>query len=255
MRLVETSVTLCADKAHRRAKGDRRESAVRMVEIGKRIDGRLIIDEISLDISAGQFVVIMGANGAGKSTLLKTVATLLTPTTGELHLFGMSAQRHGPSVRARIGMIDHEPMLYRELTVRENLEFFARLYDVANPAARASQVLDLVGLADRAGSQVKTLSRGMTQRAAIARAMVHDPDLLLADEPFTGLDTPSTAMFEGLLADLHAAGKTILMVHHDIEHALRLAEQAIVLRAGRVVIDRPTKLLDLPTAVKEIRPS
>ncbi|MDD4889304.1 MAG: ABC transporter ATP-binding protein [Phycisphaerae bacterium] len=234
---------------------ERRLSAVRTIELGKRIDGRLILEEISLDISAGQFVVVFGANGAGKSTLLKVMATLLPATSGELHLFGQSARRPDPRLRARIGMIDHQPMLYRELTVLENLVFFARLYGVPKPARRAGEMLARVGLSDRAGDCVKTLSRGMLQRVSIARALLHAPDLLLADEPFTGLDVASATMFEELLRELHAAGKTIVMVHHDIAHGLRLAEHAIVLRAGRMVIDRPTRLLDLPTALKEVCPA
>lgn len=248
-------MTASVPRDHRRANGERRNSAVRMVELAKQIDGRSVLADVSLDISAGQFVVVLGANGAGKSTLLKTVATLLAPTTGELHLFGQSTRRPDPKLRARIGLIDHQPMLYRELTVLENLVFFARLYQVADPAQRADEMLERVGLADRGGDRVKTLSRGMLQRASIARALLHGPDLLLADEPFTGLDVPSAAVFEELLRELHAAGKTIVMVHHDIAQGLRLAEQAIVLRAGRVVIDRPTRLLDLPTALKEVRPA
>jgi len=248
-------MVLSAQKDSCRPAVERRESAVRTVELSKQIDGRSILDEISLDISAGRFVVILGANGAGKSTLLKILATLMTPTSGQLHLFGKPAHQFGTQLRARIGLIDHQPMLYRELSALENLQFFGRLYELSEPADRAAQVLERVGLADRAGDRVKTLSRGMVQRVCIARALLHDPDLLLADEPFTGLDAPSAAMLEELLGQLHSAGKTILMVHHDIAQGLRLAEQAVVLCGGRVVIDRPTRQLDLPTALRKVCPA
>ena len=204
----------------------------------KRIDERAVLDGIDLQVRRGQFVALIGANGAGKSTLLQVLATLTPPTSGELKLFGKAATgRDAQAARGRIGMIAHQSMLYRDLSARENLEFFARLYGVPDPRGRARQLLDVIALSPRADDAVKTFSRGMTQRVAIARALVHDPDLLLADEPFDGLDAPSVATLEDLLSDLRGQGKTVILANHCIDQSLRLADRAVVLDGGRVVID------------------
>jgi ABC-type multidrug transport system ATPase subunit len=130
-------------------------------------------------------------------------------------------------------------MLYRDLTARENLELFAKLYGVPDPGGRAGELLNIVGLTGRADDPVKTFSRGMTQRVSIARALVHEPELILADEPFAGLDVPGAAAVERLLDDLHLAGKTIVMVNHDVAQSLRLGERIVVLRDGVVAADEP----------------
>ena len=215
--------------------------AVGAIALGKRMDDRPVLDGIDLQVPEGQFVTLLGANGAGKSTLLKVLATLMPPTSGQLRLFGNPASgRDARAARARIGMIAHQSMLYRDLTARENLEFFARIYGVLDARSRVSQLLDMVALTDRGDDAIKTFSRGMTQRVAIARALVHDPDLLLADEPFDGLDAPSSATLEQLLGDLHEQGKTVILANHAIDQSLRLAERAVVLRGGHVVIDEPS---------------
>ena len=216
------------------------------------IDGRKILDKISLDIPGGQAVALMGANGAGKSTLLRVLATLTAPSAGELRLFG---QRIGPAaaaVRSRIGIISHQPMLYRDLSIRENLEFFGRLYDAAAPRARATEMLGLLGLTNRSDDAVKTLSRGMVQRAAIARAMMHDPALLLADEPFEGLDAPSAMSLETLLNRLRAEGRTLIMANHDVVRSLGLTDRAVLLRRGRIVMDCPSAALTAQEVLEEI---
>jgi len=228
------------------------QSVVQALDLTKWIDGRPILRNINLDIPAGRFVVILGANGAGKSTLLKVLATLTRPTSGELRLFGRPASADAARLRARIGIISHQSMLYRELSARDNLVFFGRLYGIERPRERAKRLLEMVGLADRADDPVKTFSRGMMQRAAIARALVHEPDLLLADEPFAGLDAPAVKALEELLSRLHGKGKTIILTHHDVDHSLRMAEQAVVLRAGQVVVDRWARQLDAATAIREM---
>ncbi len=220
--------------------------------LGKRIDERSILSGINLEVAAGRFVGLLGANGAGKSTLLKILATLMPSSEGELKLFGRSVSRDCPAVRSRIGLIGHQTMLYRDLTARENLEFFGRLYGVPDPRGRAELLLEAVDLIDRADDAVKSYSRGMAQRLAIARALVHKPDLLLADEPFDGLDAPSARSLEGILGQLHEAGKTIVLVNHDIEQSLRIVERAVVLRRGRIVIDRPAKELDAAAVLGEM---
>ena len=209
--------------------------AVLAESLEKWIDDRPVLRAIDFHITPGRYVALLGANGAGKSTLLRLLSTLTTPTSGNLSLFG--AKSTSPSIRSRIGLIGHQSMLYRDLSARENLEFFAKLYNIKDPA-RAAALLEEVDLSHRADDPVKSFSRGMTQRLAIARALVHDPELLLADEPFDGLDAPSSRALEKLLARLHARGKTIVLANHDIPQTLRLAERAIVLRDGAIALDQ-----------------
>lgn len=215
------------------------ETVVQAIDLAKSIDGHSILRDVNFKLAAGEFAVLLGGNGAGKSTLLRILATLIPATAGRVELFGELANAMSVNLRRRIGMIAHQSMLYRDLSARENLEFFARLYDVQNPKARASQMLGMIGLSARSEDPVRNFSRGMLQRVAIARALLHNPEILLADEPFTGLDAPSIASVEELLGQLHAACKTIILVNHDIEQSLRLADRALVLRGGKVAIDRP----------------
>ena len=216
------------------------------------IDGRHILDKISLEIPAGQAVALMGANGAGKSTLLRVLATLTPPSEGTLKLFGRRIGPTAAAVRSKIGIISHLPMLYRDLSIRENLEFFGRLYDTPAPRVRAAEMLALVGLTGRADDAVKTLSRGMVQRAAIARAMMHDPALLLADEPFEGLDAPSAKSLETLWNSLRAEGRTLIMANHDVARSLALSDRAVVLRLGKVIMDSPSEALTAGQVIQEI---
>ncbi len=213
------------------------KSVVRATGLSYSIDRRPVLRDVSFEIPAGGYVAILGANGAGKSTLLRIIATLTPPSCGELELFGKKVTQDGPGLRARIGFIGHQSMLYRDLSVKENLTFYAKLYGIENSRRRVEQMLEMSGLAHRASDPVKAFSRGMAQRAAIARALLHDPELLLADEPFSGLDAPSIDALEQLLADLNATGKTIILVNHDIEQTLRLVDRAIILRGGRVAVN------------------
>ena len=218
-------------------------AVIRAAALVKRIDERAILRDVTLAVEAGEYVVVLGANGSGKSTLLKILATLLAPTAGRLELFGEVAGPRAAHLRRRIGLIAHDSMLYRDLTARENLEFFGRLYRLPDAASRATQMLDRVGLSQRSEDPVRTFSRGMVQRVSIARALLHQPDLILADEPFAGLDDPSTEALEQLFEQVHDAGKTVVMVNHDLEQSLRIAGRAVVLRGGRVVVDQPTHRL------------
>jgi heme exporter protein A len=218
---------------------------VRAEKLCKTIEDRLILRDVDLEIPSGQYVALLGANGAGKSTLLKILSTLIAPTSGTLHLFGRASKGESVAIRARIGLIGHQSMLYHDLSAVENLEFFARLYGVAEPRRRALDLLDQLGLKSRAGDPVKSFSRGMAQRVAIARALLHDPELLLADEPFAGLDAPSTDLLEKTLAGLHAAGKTIILANHDIRQSLNLARRAVLLSKGRKVLDAPVEAISV----------
>jgi heme exporter protein A len=181
------------------------------------------------------------------------LSTLTAPTQGELHLLGRRVDRAAAAtLRARIGMIGHQPMLYGDLSAEENLVFFGSLYGVANPRRRAADLLERVGLADRVRDAAKTFSRGMTQRLAIARGLMHEPDLIPADEPFSGLDLPSSQKLEELLAGLHGSGKTIVLVNHDLAQSLRLAQRVVVLRRGRVAGDHASEKTSLETVVAEV---
>jgi len=235
------------------ASADGAAPAVRVAGLGVRIDGRGVLQDVSFDVAPGEFLAVLGANGAGKSTLLKVLATLLPPTSGDAALFGHSLKRDTAQVRSRIGLVAHQSMLYRDLSARENLLFFARLYGVKNPADRVNRLLEAIGLADRANDPVKAFSRGMAQRVSIARALVHEPQLLLADEPFAGLDAPSIEGLETLLRRLHERGRTVLMVNHDIPQSLALATRAIVLRGGQVVADAATRTLDAARVLAEVQ--
>jgi ABC-type multidrug transport system ATPase subunit len=161
--------------------------------------------------------------------------------------------RVATALRQRIGMVGHQLMLYRDLSARENLEFFARLYDLPDPVRRAQRMLDMVGLGSRGGDPIKAFSRGMAQRVAIARSLLHDPQLLLADEPFTGLDAVSAAALESLLVQLTSeAGKTVLLVNHDLDQSLRLAGRVVVLSGGRIVLDEQSQRVTARNLLREI---
>ena len=217
-----------------------------------RLDDRTILKNVHLRLAPGGTLALLGANGAGKSTLLKVLAMLLHPTSGALRLFGQPAGPLAGGLRRRLGIIAHQPMLYRDLTLTENLQFFGKLYGRTDTAVRARELLDRVGLRDRAGDPVKTLSRGMTQRVAIARALMHDPDLLLADEPFDGLDAPSVRTTETLLRDLRAQGKTLIVSNHDVRQSLELAAEVVVLRRGAVVLRAPAPQLTVEAVLAEM---
>ncbi len=226
--------------------------AVEADRLGKSIDEKPILRDLTFSIPTGQYCTLLGANGAGKSTLLNVLATLIAPTTGTLSMFGHPVGKAMTDLRGKIGMIGHNPMLYRDLSALENLVFFGRLYGVAKPQGRAEELLEFVNLTNRRHDPVKSFSRGMTQRVAIARALMHEPDMLLSDEPFAGLDAPSTAALETMLARLQGEGRTIILANHDIEQSTRLTERVLVLRAGRLVLDAPTAGLTKGTIMAEV---
>jgi heme exporter protein A len=245
--LGATSTTLTpslARAAHAAAPGDARSiaastsaPAVRAESLRKVLDDRIVLRDLTFTLPRGRFVGLLGANGAGKSTLLKLISGLAPATSGTLQLFGDAHGRDAAALRLRIGLISHGPMLYRDLSPRENLIFFGSLYRLPNPAARADALLESLGLADRANDPVKNFSRGMVQRTAIGRSLLSDPDLLLADEPFSGLDAPSRRILENILGTLHSQGKTIILAHHDLTHTLSLVEHVLVLRRGGLAMD------------------
>ena len=207
-------------------------TAVDVAALGRAYGERVVLRDVSFTLAPGATVAVFGANGAGKSTLLRILAGLLTPHAGSARVLGAALPRGAWKVRGRIGLLAHEPLLYRDLSVRENLRFHARLHGVA--PGRAAELVDRVGLAGRDDDPVRTLSRGMTQRAAICRAVLHEPDLLLLDEPLANLDPGAADAVAPLLA-----GPARVLISHDAEQGLAAADWVLGLRGGRQAIWAP----------------
>ncbi len=202
--------------------------------------------QLDLTIQRGEFVALLGPNGSGKSTLLRLLAGLSKPTSGAITIGGWSLPDEAAAVRAQIGMVSHRVLLYENLSAHENLAFFARLYNLptAGLETRIAGLLQQVGLSRRAHDLVRTFSRGMQQRLSIARALLHDPDILLLDEPHTGLDQDASNTLDELLRRAHADGRTILMSTHELGRAAALAGRVVILSRGVIGHDVPTAGLD-----------
>jgi heme exporter protein A len=206
--------------------------------VEKRFGALVALRRLSLEIESGEFVVLVGPNGSGKTTLLRLAALLSRPTAGKVSVGKTGGAADALSlIKSRIGMVGHATMLYDELTAEENLIFFARLYNLSEPQRRAAAALEPAGLADRADDLVRTFSRGMRQRLAIARAMLAAPTMLLLDEPAAGLDRDGAAWLAHTLASLRAAGATVLMSSHGQRESVGLASRAFEMRGGIVVAD------------------
>jgi len=209
--------------------------AVALREAGRRYGERAALRDVSLELAAGQTLVVFGPNGAGKTTLLRMLATLLRPHAGEVRVLGHELPDDGHAVRGRIGFLGHEPLLYRELTGRENLHFHARLHRTA--PERVEQLLEAVGMRARADDPVAELSRGMVQRLAVARAVLHEPELLLLDEPLANLDPAAVAQVDPLIG--RTSGHTRVLTSHDPVGGLPGADVALGLKGGRVALLAP----------------
>ncbi len=210
-----------------------RQAAISASRLSKTFGRRIVLDAVDLEIMCGEAVALIGANGAGKTTLLGCLASLLRPSSGEVRWFGRLVGRD-VALHRWIGMMGHQTGLYSHLTLRENLTLAARMTGVDDPKDRAEKWLDTIGLAPHASSPAAQLSRGMRQRAAVARALIHDPPLLLLDEPFTGLDVPSADWLLELLAERRDRGQTICFVTHDQNEIQRLAHRVLELHDGKV---------------------
>jgi len=209
-----------------------------MIEVRKlvkRFGTKTVLRGVDLEVRPGEFVALLGPNGAGKTTFLRILASLSNPSLGEVRVAGHLLPRQAAGVRARLGVVSHTSLLYGDLTAEENLQFYGRLYGIPNIAARIEEVLELVGLSTRRRDLVRTFSRGMQQRLAIGRAVLHDPDVMLFDEPHTGLDQDASTMLDNVLRSVAAEGRTIVMTSHDLARAEDLANRFDVLSRGVIV--------------------
>lgn len=220
-----------------------------MIEIHKLVKTfghRVVLRGVDLTINEGDFVTLMGANGAGKTTLMHIVASLSKPTSGEVSIGGYRLADSGSELRRFIGLVSHKTLLYDDLSALQNLRFYARMYDVSDASPRIESVLNQVGLMSRQHDPVRTYSRGMQQRLAIARAILHNPPILLLDEPDTGLDQHAAGMLGELLSAVGISQRTILMTTHNLERGVSLGNRVVILAKGKIAYDAQRK--DVGTA-------
>jgi ABC-type multidrug transport system ATPase subunit len=209
---------------------------VEVNDVSRLYGRRRALSHVHCAIASGEIVGLLGPNGAGKSTLIGVLATLVRPTGGDVRYGGRPAREAGDALRGRIGVLGHDLFLYADLTARENLLFFGRLYGVASVEARVDAALAAARLTDRANDRVSGFSRGLRQRLALERALVHSPRLVLLDEPFTGLDDESSALLVARLRSLRATGAIVVMATHDFESADGVIDRAICLNQGKAVV-------------------
>jgi heme exporter protein A len=210
------------------------EPPVRATGLTRAFAGTPVLSGVDLAVEGGELVALLGPNGAGKTTLLRILALLLRPHGGRLVLFGTDAATAPPALRRRIGYVGHESFCYPDLTAAENLAFYARLFGVPDAPARIAEMIAWAGLEAAARQPLRVYSRGMGQRLALARALLHGPDLLLLDEPFSGLDPQAVEALQRRLLALRAAGHSIVLTTHDLERAAPIATRIAILHRGRI---------------------
>lgn len=208
--------------------------AIEVAKLAKVYDLRPVLRGVSFSVLRGRTLALLGPNGAGKTTLLRILATLAKPSAGQAAVQGLDVLREAADVRRILGYVGHQPHVYDDLTARENLLFFARMYGLRDGASRGHLLLERVGLLAKANERVRTFSRGQAQRLALARGIIHDPQVLLLDEPDTGLDDEAASLLDGLLAERAAAGKTTIFTTHAVSRGLENSTDALVLSAGRI---------------------
>ncbi len=209
----------------------------------KRFGLKTVLRGVDFEVQPGEFIALLGPNGAGKTTFLRIMASLSRPSLGEVSIAGYKLPHESAQVRARLGVVSHLPLLYGDLTAEENIRFYARMYNIANIEARLTEVLEMVGLESRRRDLVRTFSRGMQQRLAIGRAVLHDPDVILFDEPYTGLDQDASAMLDDVLKTVAAQGRTVVMTSHDLARAEGLATRFDILSRGVIAASAARKEL------------
>ena len=218
--------------------------AIKVEDLVKSYAEVMVLRRIKFSLQPGEVAVILGANGAGKSTLLRILAMLTQPDSGSIEIYGNDIAKNGPQARALTGSVLHSPMLYTDMSVRENLTLFAELYRLKNIDTLIEKNACKVGIQSRLDHRVRTLSHGFQKRVALARALMHEPKLLLLDEPESGLDSRSVSYLENVVEEYRSSGRTILMTTHIIEHALEIADKAIVITDGYVHLESATTCLN-----------
>jgi len=200
----------------------------------KRFGGKTVLRGLDFDVQPGEFVALLGPNGSGKTTFLRILSSLSHASMGDVRVAGYSLPHQAAAVRARLGIVSHLPLLYGDLSAEENLQFYGRMYSVSRLGTRISEVLEMTGLEARRHDLVRTFSRGMQQRLAIGRAVLHDPEVMLFDEPYTGLDQDASLMLDELLRTVAAQGRTVVMTSHDLVRAEELATRFDILSRGNI---------------------
>lgn len=221
------------------------DEVIRGSALTKRFGALVALDRVEFSVRSGESVTVFGPNGAGKTTLIRVLTLGLRLDAGTLRVAGLDPRRDDLAIRGRIGVISHHSFLYDDLTASQNLEFYASLYGVADPAARARELLELMGLSHRANDRVGELSRGLQQRVSVARSLVHDPPLLFLDEPFTGLDPRGIELLGEWVRRRVGAGGSAVLTTHDLAAGLEAADRVAVLAGGRTVAERDAVSLSL----------
>lgn len=214
---------------------ENKSSIISVNKLFKRFGLKTVINGLSFEAQEGEFVAILGPNGAGKTTFLRILSSLSKPTLGDVRIAGFRLPTESAHVRRSLGIVSHLPLLYGDLTGEENLRFYGKMYGVLELNERLNYVLDLVGLYNRKRDLVRTYSRGMQQRLAIGRAILHDPVVMLFDEPHTGLDQDACNMLDSVLLQVAAQGRTVVMTSHDLSRAADLASRFDVLSRGKII--------------------
>jgi len=205
---------------------------IKVHRLVKRFGAKTVLRGLDFEVKQGEFVALLGPNGAGKTTFLRILASLSRPTLGEVHVSGYALPSQAAAVRARLGVVTHQPLLYGDLTAEENLRFYGRMYGIPEINQKINEVIEILGLTLRRADLVRTFSRGMQQRLAIGRAILHDPEVMLFDEPHTGLDQDACDMLDRLLRDVAGRGRTVVMTSHDLARVENLATRFDVLARG-----------------------
>lgn len=210
-------------------------AVIQAQKLVKRFGMKLVLKGLDFSAEAGEFIALLGPNGAGKTTFLRILSSLSRPTAGMVQVAGYYLPQQAAAVRSNLGVLSHQPLLYGDLTGEENLRFYGKMYNVPDLDGRIGEVLEIVDLAARGTDLVRTYSRGMQQRLAIARSIIHDPEILLLDEPYTGLDQHASSMLDEVLKQVAGQGRTVVMTSHDLARAADLASRFDVLSFGKII--------------------
>ncbi|CAG0942360.1 ABC transporter ATP-binding protein NatA [Anaerolineae bacterium] len=215
------------------------DTLIAVEKLDKTFGARWALRGVSFRVVPGEIVALVGPNGAGKTTLLRALSTLMRPSAGSINIGKIPLAQHPNAARAAIGFVGHQTFMYDDLTAAENLNFYARLYDLPNTAARVREVAKRVGIENRLNDITRTLSRGLQQRLTLARMLLHNPAVILLDEPYTGLDKVAADMLDAIMVDAKQEGRSVLFSTHDLERGLAICDRAIIMKAGRIVHDLP----------------